>query len=66
MTCPLLCTDHRGSRSMMNHARVLWHGPLSQWIAKGRLRSATIASNTRVTLRLAKLGSTSNAKHSRV
>jgi hypothetical protein len=51
---------------MMNHARVLWHGPLSQWIAKGRLRSATIASNTRVTLRLAKLGSTSNAKHSRV
>jgi hypothetical protein len=50
----------------MNHARVLCHSPLSQRIANGRLRSATIASNTRVTLRLAKLVSTSNAKHSRV
>jgi hypothetical protein len=39
---------------------------LSQRITCGCLRSATIASSTRVTLRLAKLVSTSKAKHSRV
>jgi hypothetical protein len=39
---------------------------LSQRIAKGCPRSATIASNTRVTLRLAKVVSTSKAKYSRV
>src|SRR2546428_679145 len=46
--------------------RLVSSGPLSQRIAKGCPRSATIASNTRVTLRLAKLVSTSKAKHSRV
>jgi hypothetical protein len=44
--------------------RLVSSGPLSQRMAKGCPRSATIASNTRVTLRLAKLVSTSKAKHS--
>jgi len=38
--------------------RLVSSGPLSQRIAKGCPRSLTIASNTRVTLRLAKLVST--------
>src|SRR5438132_11684006 len=42
--------------------RLVSSGPLSQRIAKGCPRSATIASSTRVTLRLAKLVSTSKAK----
>src|SRR5713226_5105185 len=46
--------------------RLVSSGPLSQRIAKGCPRSATIASSTRVTRRLAKLVSTSNARHSRV
>jgi hypothetical protein len=46
--------------------RLVSSGPLSQRIACGTPRSATIAANTRVTLRLAKLVSTSKAKHSRV
>ena len=46
--------------------RLVSSGPLSQRIACGRPRSLTIASSTRVTLRLAKLVSTSKAKHSRV
>jgi hypothetical protein len=43
-------------------SRLVGSGPLSQRIAKGCPRSATIASSTRVTLRLAKLVSTSKAK----
>src|SRR5207249_7193975 len=46
--------------------RLVNSGPLSQRIASGNPRSATIRSNSRVTLRLAKLVSTSSAKHSRV
>src|SRR5579885_1827495 len=53
----------------MHHARkcrLVISGPLSQRIASGLPRSATIPSNTRVTRRLAKLVSVSSAKHSRV
>ena len=46
--------------------RLVSSGPLSHRIACGVPRSATIPSNTRVTRRLAKLVSTSNARHSRV
>src|SRR5438067_8552928 len=46
--------------------RLVSSGPLSQRIAFGCPRSTTIVSSTRVTLRLAKLVSTSKAKHSRV
>ncbi len=44
--------------------RLLNSGPLSTRIAPGIPRSAMIASNTRVTRRLAKLVSTSNTGHS--
>src|SRR6266849_8028327 len=46
--------------------RLVSSGPLSPRIASGCPRSATIPSNTRVTLRLSNLVSTSKAKHSRV
>ena len=54
------------SRHHARKCRRVSSGPLSQRIACGCPRSATMASNTRVTLRLAKLVSTSKAKHSRV
>src|SRR5579872_1530120 len=53
----------------MAHARIcrdVNSGPLSHRIASGTPRSATIRSSSRVTRRLAKLVSTSKAKHSRV
>ncbi len=53
----------------MHHARkcrLVSSGPLSQRIACGNPRFAMIPSSTRVTRRLAKLVSTSKAKHSRV
>src|ERR1700730_15158686 len=45
--------------------RLVSSGPLSQRILVGRPRWVMISSNTRVTLRLAKLVSTTNARHSR-
>src|SRR5229473_506587 len=69
------CTGRPGSMCTKSIFRSIPHarkcrlvnsGPLSQRIASGTPRSATIRSSSRVTLRLAKLVSTSNAKHSRV
>src|SRR6266436_680342 len=73
-TCAF-CTGRPGSICTSSIFRSIPHarkcrdvnsGPLSQRIASGNPRSATIRSNSRVTLRLAKLVSTSSAKHSRV
>src|SRR5271163_1357982 len=52
------------TRDHARKCRLVSSGPLSQRIAFGCPRSATIPSNTRVTLRLVKLVSTSKAKHS--
>src|SRR5229473_3187608 len=69
------CTGRPGSICTMSIFRSVPHarkcrdvnsGPLSQRIASGTPRSATIFSSSRVTRRLAKLVSTSSAKHSRV
>jgi hypothetical protein len=55
-------TCHGRSTHRARKCRLVSSGPLSQRIAKGCPRSATIASSTRVTLRLAKLASTSKAQ----
>src|SRR6266436_4946621 len=73
-TCAF-CTGRPGSICTSSIFRSIPHvrkcrdvnsGPLSQRIASGTPRSATIRSNSRVTRRLAKLVSTSKARHSRV